>query len=400
MPRSSFNYAALGAADPIRNVFQTLMSTGARQQMAQAQGGLLGAQTAEAAEKARGLAQTNDFRADPQRFFDNPAIKSMIEQNPHFGRAYQAAVLFGLGSGEMGDVAGQASKLQSMDLTGLGVAQGDVGDVAGQNRLISAATGKTHEPFKALGNTGYGYDAATGDGAVLNNALATAFGQEANQKLRAPVGAPIEVTQNGVPTLVQRYADGSLQPVHGFGPKLRDDFAIQTNPDGTVSVTRGPKAQKLTEQQSKDLVYLERGESASSTLDGLDTVLASPLERSAGAAPGVGNFLVSDNFQKANQAAQEFLAAVLRKDTGAAITAQEFDIYGKVYLPQPGDSEAVIRQKRQARRVALDAIRKGLGPFGDSATTQGDLKRKNARPFEYEGRRGIMFEDGSYEWTE
>lgn len=199
--------------------------------------------------------------------------------------------------------------------------------------------------------------------------------QNQRNKLNEPVGAPIEVTQNGKPVLVQRYGDGSLRPVEGFGPKTKDGFSIETNADGTVRVTQG--SPKLTEQQSKDLVYLTRGESAINTLDALDKKLASPKDRALAALPG-GNFAVSSEFQQADQAGREFLAAVLRKDTGAAITNQEFDIYGKMYLPQPGDSQAVLEQKAQQRRVALDAIRSGLGTASSAAPPKANAAKNAA----------------------
>jgi len=37
---------------------------------------------------------------------------------------------------------------------------------------------------------------------------------------------------------------------------------------------------------------------------------------------------------------------VLRKESGAAIAASEFDNAEKQYFPQPGDSDQVISQKR------------------------------------------------------
>lgn len=182
--------------------------------------------------------------------------------------------------------------------------------------------------------------------------------QKDAKKQGMPVGAPIEVTQNGAPVLVQRYGDGSLRPVDGFGPKTKDGFSIETNADGTVRVSQG--SPKLTEQQSKDLVYLTRGESSLATLDTLDEKLANLWERGKDALPG-GNFLVSPEYQQANQAGKDFLAVILRKDTGAAVTKSEEEMYGKIFLPQPGDSRAVLTQKAQIRRVALDAIRTGLG---------------------------------------
>lgn len=148
------------------------------------------------------------------------------------------------------------------------------------------------------------------------------------------------------------------------------------NPSGSAGGEGAPGSPKLTEGQSKDLVYLKRGDEANKLLETMagNLTASGGQQGSRGAAdvflrglPGVGdsaavNSLVSAPRQQAEQAAREFLAAVLRKDTGAAITSQEFDIYGQTYLPQPGDSPAVLRQKANSRQVALDAIATGLGP--------------------------------------
>jgi hypothetical protein len=50
----------------------------------------------------------------------------------------------------------------------------------------------------------------------------------------------------------------------------------------------------------------------------------------------------------------------LRKDTGAAITEQEQSLYGKTYLPQPGDGPQVLEAKRQARIRAVEALKSGM----------------------------------------
>ena len=96
------------------------------------------------------------------------------------------------------------------------------------------------------------------------------------------------------------------------------------------------------------------------TLAPLETELTSMGERGKAAVPLVGNSLVSAPFQQAQQAGREFLAVVLRKDTGAAITNQEFEIYGPMYLPQPGDGPQVLEQKRLARDRVMQGIEAGL----------------------------------------
>lgn len=150
---------------------------------------------------------------------------------------------------------------------------------------------------------------------------------------------------------------------------------IVFGPDGKPTVqiggAAGSGAMKLTEGQSKDLGFVDRGEASLVNLDKYEKALTSIGATAANAVPVVGNYLTGPAFQQAKQAGDEFLNVILRKDTGAAITLQEQQIYGEVFLPRPGDSPEVIEQKRQHRRVALDGIRKGLGPAQILANLRG-----------------------------
>ena len=56
------------------------------------------------------------------------------------------------------------------------------------------------------------------------------------------------------------------------------------------------------------------------------------------------------------QAAKEFLAPILRKDSGAAVTATELAYYMDTYIPRFEDSPAVLWQKAQARDTALRRV--------------------------------------------
>ena len=78
---------------------------------------------------------------------------------------------------------------------------------------------------------------------------------------------------------------------------------------------------------------------------------------------GLARSTQSDEYQVAQQAGREFLQAILRKDTGAAIQQFEMDSYGSTYLPEPGDSEAVLEVKRRARIRAINAIEAGMNPM-------------------------------------
>jgi hypothetical protein len=143
-------------------------------------------------------------------------------------------------------------------------------------------------------------------------------------------------------------------------------FAINVDPaTGAVSVRQGPGAASapFTEGQSKDVVYATRARGALEALEPVAGALTGRLERMAEIDPtGFARNLQGDDFQIALNAGNEFLQAILRKDTGAAITEQEQALYGETYLPRPGDNEQLLQQKAAARRRAIAAIEAGMSP--------------------------------------
>lgn len=144
-------------------------------------------------------------------------------------------------------------------------------------------------------------------------------------------------------------------------------MAIESDGQGGFRMVQGAgvtgDSRPFTEGQSKDVVFSTRARGALETLDPIAGALSNRAERAAENVPfGFGREWQSDQYQVAKNAGDEFLQAILRKDTGAAITPQEQALYGTTYLPQPGDSEAVLAQKQQARQRAVAAIEAGMSP--------------------------------------
>jgi hypothetical protein len=139
-------------------------------------------------------------------------------------------------------------------------------------------------------------------------------------------------------------------------------LTVTTNPDGTTTVMQGGSTRPLTEGQSRDTVYVTRANGALPIIDAMGDSLTSLPQAVGGNVPVVGNYLKSPEYQQAQQAGREFLASILRKDTGAAVTPSEEQLYGEIYLPRPGDSPEVLAQKQQSRARAVAAIEAGLPP--------------------------------------
>ena len=77
--------------------------------------------------------------------------------------------------------------------------------------------------------------------------------------------------------------------------------------------------------------------------------------------PNASNYLASDDRQTADSAQDEFIAASLRQDSGAAIPEQEMERQRRIYFPMPGDGDAVLKQKKEARLRAIDGLLQSAG---------------------------------------
>ena len=98
----------------------------------------------------------------------------------------------------------------------------------------------------------------------------------------------------------------------------------------------------------------------------------------AGSVPFIGDvtkrLVQPEATQQYEQAAQAWIRAKLRKESGAAIGVDEMAQEYRTYFPQINDTPAVIAQKAQARRIATEAMKKSAGrSYGSTATGGGGL---------------------------
>jgi hypothetical protein len=121
---------------------------------------------------------------------------------------------------------------------------------------------------------------------------------------------------------------------------------------------------KMTDEQSKAGLYSSRMMNAEKILRDPAVInnATSLKQQGASRIPVLGNYLVSDDFQRFDQAQRDFINAVLRRESGAVISDSEFDNARKQYFPQPGDSPDKITQKQANRSEAIRGIAAGAGP--------------------------------------
>jgi hypothetical protein len=197
----------------------------------------------------------------------------------------------------------------------------------------------------------------------------------------APVNA-LAPTQPNVNALTAPQAGAPTSPV------MRPSVATATSaavPNAAIpsaasptsvsgGVRFGPKstAENLTEAQGKATGFAMRAREASDILDmvGQDgKVQPGLLKRMAEATPLIGeglgtiaNFTQTSAQQQVEQAQRNFVNAVLRQESGAAVNESEFNNAKKQYFPQPGDSKEVIEQKRLNRQTAIQSFEVAAGP--------------------------------------
>lgn len=145
-----------------------------------------------------------------------------------------------------------------------------------------------------------------------------------------------------------------------------------TRPITTGGVPLDAKDKPLTESQGKAAMFGMRARLASDILDSIGAdgkVQPGVIKRMAESVPFAGegmgtsfNWTQSSPQQQVEQAQRDFVNAVLRPESGASISESEFQNAKKQYFPQPGDSAAVVAQKKTNRETEIAGLAVMAGP--------------------------------------
>ncbi len=164
-----------------------------------------------------------------------------------------------------------------------------------------------------------------------------------------------------------------------------------------------PKDPKVTEGERAAAGYYRRA------LNAHENYGAGVLPRSAIAQGAVDmlpnaweNTLASPERREAQNYADEFIRAKLRKESGAAIPTEEMSREYRVYFPVPGDEPVDLERKARLRQEALEALKIGAGSEAGTAL-EGLLppegaQRPNTTPegnaIYQPGEQGVELSDG------
>ena len=193
-----------------------------------------------------------------------------------------------------------------------------------------------------------------------------------------PAGGPEWVAATPEQAAAYGAASGQINQTTGEFKKTGEGNGISyttRNADGTeTTVQIGGKGGKagdmgLTEAEGKATGFLYRMENSDKILSELEAEGSSLWNKTAGQIPVLGNYMVSEGAQKFDQAKRDFINSILRRESGAVISPEEFANAEVQYFPQPGDGPEVVAQKRKNRLIAIEGVRASAGAGG--GTTSG-----------------------------
>lgn len=156
-------------------------------------------------------------------------------------------------------------------------------------------------------------------------------------------------------------------------PRLAGGFNLPTDTTFVpVKPPATPKDPKATEAEKTTALYGKRMEQSNSILEKLESDPNFDISSMGSSIQRMSLFpqrLKSDNIKKYEQAQRNFVNAVLRKESGAVISPEEFENAVKQYFPQDDDNAELIAQKQENRLLAIEAMKTGSGNYWDKVQT-------------------------------
>lgn len=246
--------------------------------------------------------------------------------------------------------------------------------------------------------------------AQLSNAgaLTRAVMQEQGDNQRAQLRASTDVQTANI---------GAAAKSQGSAPagyRWSGAGALEAIPGGPADQAAKEATKPLNDVQSKALQFGARMQTSGQNLDQLAArgVDQPGLIKRAADAINLGaaaNWTQSPEQQQVEQSQRDFVNAVLRRESGAAIADHEFDNAKKQYFPQVGDSPEVIAQKQRNREIATSGVlaevpgaEKRVGQVVGAAqapAAQRPQERSVARSGVVDGRKVVQYSDGSIDYA-
>lgn len=129
-----------------------------------------------------------------------------------------------------------------------------------------------------------------------------------------------------------------------------------------------------TDSQFNAAMFGKRSEASDKIIQELGNYRSTPGGKLDSMAPGL---LMSDTAKKIDQAERNFVNAILRRESGAAISESEFKNAEAQYFPRSGDPQDVIDQKAQNRAQGILGLQAASGDAWEKVPMAGGPLERN-----------------------
>ncbi len=156
------------------------------------------------------------------------------------------------------------------------------------------------------------------------------------------------------------------KPLSASEIKTFSELGYDVKPGMTLSdmygmTSTGKSGKPKTPAQAKVLTYANRTKEANEQMLKIEEEFMGATSLAGKWSP---NIWKSENRQLFEQSQRNFINAVLRRESGAAIAPSEFSSAEKQYFAQPGDSQSVLEQKRLNRNTVISGFMQEAGESG------------------------------------
>ena len=167
--------------------------------------------------------------------------------------------------------------------------------------------------------------------------------------------------------------DGSKGSGSGMG-------GVEILPDGTIKITKGA-VPDVDLNQSQAMLYGQRMKDANKLLALYEKSGTDFFQNALQLVPwGLGRTMQSDDFKDFDDARRDFVNAVLRRESGAAIADSEFESARRQYFPVIGDGPRQIEEKRKRGERATELLILASGPEGAAYLKLLEAEQKQVNP--------------------
>jgi len=332
-------------------------------------------------------------QTDQMNKFKLSDLQRMEQARPLMGKALMGdkgslASLAGLDPGSYMDVAGYQQKQAAV--------QAEMSDAEKQKIAGAFYAADTPEKWNAtiafLEKQGHQFDPEERDfnnrnafigmmqgvkGATQADQFNRGYGLDQMNAETSRINAMKRAEGQNAPAGYRWTGEGNLQPIPG-GPR-------------DPSAPAPTRAIRPTTDQNNAAGFYDRMVDAESVLSDPAVVSAATdyKDKAKASLPfGVGNYLATPEYQRFDQAQRNFINAVLRKESGAAISPSEFENASIQYFPQPGDTPEKIAQKARNRATTANAMKRTAAGALEQGQPQGQPDAQT-----YPGADGITGQD-------